>query len=184
MKQTSCTPPRPHRRRHFISIVLCFALLATTSSCALQQIAATASDQVLEGRVVRVYDGDTIELLDASEQTTKVRLKGIDAPEKTQPFGARARQQLSSLIFDKDVQVLWSEKDLYGRTIGKVLSGNSDVCLEMIRKGLAWHYKRYEEKQSSDDRDAYSKTEKWAREQTVGLWAERQPVPPWEYRKH
>ena len=95
-----------------------------------------------QGRIVGVSDGDTITVLDAKNQQHKVRLAGIDAPEKSQAFGQASKKQLSELVFGKAVVVEWQKLDRYGRVVGKVLLDGFDVCLEQIRKGMAWHYKK------------------------------------------
>jgi endonuclease YncB( thermonuclease family) len=140
------------------------------------------SSQVLQGKVVGVFDGDTIIVLDANNQTSKVRLKGIDAPEKSQAFGQQAKQNLSSLIFDQNVRVEWQERDRYQRIIGKVESGGLDICLKMIDAGYAWHYKRFQQSQSSSDRIGYAQAENRSRQQKIGLWQDPNPTPPWDYR--
>lgn len=144
-------------------------------------IAAILSQPVvadmLKGRVVGVSDGDTITVLDSAKRTHKIRLAGIDAPEKAQPFGQRSKQHLSGLVYGKEVAVIFDERDRYGRIVGKVMLPSGDVNLEQIRAGKAWHYKRY-----SNDR-AYSAAEDSAKRQGLGLWADRNPTPPWEWRR-
>ena len=104
------------------------------------------------GRVVRIADGDTLTILSPAAGTTgvspvaqhKIRLYGIDAPEKSQAFGAASKHHLSSLVFGKDVRVKYKSRDKYGRILGTVYVDGKDVNLEMIRAGLAWHYKRFD----------------------------------------
>lgn len=136
----------------------------------------------LQGRVVGVSDGDTITILDAKNQQHKVRLAGIDAPEKSQAFGQASKKQLSDLVYGKAVDVEWQKLDRYGRIVGKVLHDGSDVCLEQIRKGMAWHYKKYAGDQSTGDRQTYAAIEAEAREAQLGLWLYASPEPPWDYR--
>lgn len=137
----------------------------------------------LEAVVVGVTDGDTLTVLDANEVRHKVRLAGIDAPERRQAFGTRARQALAAAVFRKAVTVNWNKRDRYGRLIGKVLAGERDVGLSLIQAGLAWHYKAYEREQSATDRQVYGDAELEARERRVGLWADVAPVPPWAFRR-
>jgi len=111
-----------------------------------------AQHQVVTGKVVAVADGDTLTVLDASKRPHRVRLNGIDAPERSQAFGTRARQQLSDFVFNKVVRVQIDKQDRYGKSLGKVLVGDRDINLEMIRIGLAWHYKAYQHEQSAEDR--------------------------------
>ena len=104
------------------------------------------------GNVVGIADGDTITVLDADKVQHKIRLTGIDAPEKKQPFGNRSKQSLSDMVFNKTVTVETGKRDRYGRELGKVLADGKDVNLERVRAGLAWHYKAYERTQSAADR--------------------------------
>ncbi len=150
---------------------------------ALALIIALAHADVLRGRVVGVSDGDTITVLDETKQRHVIRLMGIDAPEKTQAFGQKAKQSLSDLVFDRDVSVTWFKKDRYGRTVGQVYVDVKDVCLEQIKRGLAWHYKEYEREQSAEDRSRYADAEKEARIAKIGLWADEQPTEPSKFRR-
>ncbi len=103
---------------------------------ALMLLAAIAAQTAtITGRVVGVHDGDTITVLDASRQQYKIRLAGIDAPEVKQAFGTRSKQNLSSLIFNKQVKIEWEKHDRYGRTLGVVLVNGHDVNLEQVRAG-------------------------------------------------
>jgi endonuclease YncB( thermonuclease family) len=145
-------------------------------------VPTTAAAEAYQGRVVGVSDGDTITVLDSSNTQHKVRLSGIDAPEKSQPFGQRSKQSLSDLVFGKAVTVETTKRDRYGREIGKVLTGGLDVNLEQVRRGLAWHYKAYEREQPAEDRTTYSTAEQEARAARIGLWTDPVPLPPWEFR--
>jgi len=147
-------------------------LLLTVS---LVPIAATAQ---ISGRVVGIADGDTLTLLDQGRHQTKVRLAEIDAPESHQPYGSRAKQALSGLVFDKEVRVVVVDIDRYGRTVGRVYLGTLDVSAEMVRQGAAWVFLRY-------NRDpALLPLEPAAREARRGLWAlpEAERMPPWKWR--
>lgn len=138
---------------------------------------------VLSGQVVSVSDGDTITLLDAYKTQHKIRLAGIDAPEKAQPFGQTSKQSLSELVINQEVNVLWKKRDRYQRLVGKVLIKDIDVCLEQIKRGMAWHYKEYQSEQSSQDRMKYNLAEKEARANKIGLWADESPVEPSKFRR-
>lgn len=139
--------------------------------------------ETLLGEVVGITDGDTITVLDADRKTHKIRLAGIDAPEKGQPFGQNSKESLSNLTYRQHVQIEWSKTDRYGRIVGKVIVGGQEVCLEQVRQGMAWHYKKYENEQPLEDRLAYAKAEHAARERGLGLWSEKGPVSPWDWRK-
>ena len=134
------------------------------------------------GNVVGVADGDTITVLDADKVQHKIRLTGIDAPEKKQPFGNRSKQSLSDMVFNKIVTVETDKRDRYGRELGKVLVGGMDANLEQVREGMAWHYKAYERTQSATDRQAYADAENEAKAANRGLWVDADPMPPWEWR--
>lgn len=137
----------------------------------------------LEGVVVGVSDGDTVTVLDSDKQQHKIRLSGIDAPEKSQPFGEASKQSLSEMLFKKSVMVVWDKHDRYGRTVGKIFVGGQDVNLQQIRRGMAWHYKAYAHEQPPEDRESYDEAERLARAGQRGLWREPTPTPPWDYRR-
>lgn len=141
------------------------------------------SKPTFEGKVVGVSDGDTITVLDKNNQQIKIRLEGIDAPESSQDFGEKAKQNLSDLIYGKVVQVFSSKKDKYGRTVGKILLGGRDINLEQIKSGFAWHYKDYAAEQSEADRTLYADAEAKAKGAKLGLWILPNPTPPWSFRK-
>ena len=126
------------------------------------------------GFVQRVHDGDTIAV-----EGVKVRLYGIDAPELAQPGGEAARDHLRALVLGQRVHVAFMDKDSYGRTVGRVfLPDGSDVCAEMVRAGHAWVYRKY----CRDCRDLLT-AESLARWRGIGLWSEKAPTAPWQWRK-
>ena len=142
-----------------------------------------AQAETLSGRVVRVTDGDTIVVLDASKVQHKIRLTGIDAPERSQAFGTKSKEHLADLVAGKTVEVDYSKYDRYGRILGKVIVKGEDVNLEQVEAGMAWHYKKYQGEQSASDRVKYSDAELEARRHKLGLWNDPGPIPPWEYRQ-
>jgi endonuclease YncB( thermonuclease family) len=156
--------------------------LAICLALSLQAVTA-AHAEVITGRIVGISDGDTVTLLDTFKRQYKIRLTGIDAPEKKMPFGQRSKEHLSDLIFSKDVQVETEKLDRYGRTLGKIVFDRKDINLAMINAGLAWHYKKYQQEQSASDRLLYSHGEEQARFQRTGLWRDPNPTPPWDWRK-
>jgi endonuclease YncB( thermonuclease family) len=137
----------------------------------------------LIGQVIKVVDGDTITILDANNEQFKIRLSGIDAPEKNQAFGNVSKQSLSEMIAGKEVKVAYNKRGRYGRIIGKVLLNNEDVNLMQVKRGLAWHYKQYEREQEVDDRALYAQEEYLAQKERIGLWNDNNPIPPWDFRK-
>lgn len=150
---------------------------------ALTVLAPASNADTLRGRVVGIADGDTLTLLDATNTQHKIRLAGIDSPEKGQPFGQVCKQSLSDLAYDRVVEVESSKLDRYGRVIGKVLVDGQDANLEQVRRGCGWHYKKYQNEQSLNDRLTYNAAEESARAGKLGLWADHEPVPPWDWRK-
>ena len=145
-------------------------------------IACSVRAEVLTGQVVGIADGDTITVLDASRQQHKIRLAGIDAPEKKQAFGERSRQSLAALVFSKTVSVEWDKSDRYGRTVGKVMINGVDANLAQVKAGMAWWYEKYRKEQSPADQRLYAEAEQQARVGRVGLWRDPLPVAPWEWR--
>lgn len=173
-------------------VVLAILGAATVLLAVDSALAAT-----FEGKVIGLADGDTITVLDSRKQRHEVRLAAIDAPETGQPFGRRAKEHLASLVFLKTVRVEWDKLDRYDRRNGKVwvISPDSscrshdcpktlDVGLYMLSVGLVWHYKRYENEQTFEDRERYAYAEREARARRAGLWAFSHPVPPWLWRHH
>ncbi|MBE7516039.1 MAG: thermonuclease family protein [Chloracidobacterium sp.] len=135
-----------------------------------------------EGKVVGIIDGDTIDVLDSENQSHRIRLAGIDAPESRQDFGSQSKAHLSSLIFGKTVLVDGNKQDRYGRQVAKILLMAEDINLAQISAGFAWHYKRYEKEQSPHDLKLYSEAELAAKAGKVGIWSLPNPIPPWEFR--
>lgn len=141
-----------------------------------------AYSEIINGKVVGVADGDTVTILDSAKVQYKIRLTGIDAPEKAQPYGQVSKKSLSDLVFNKDVEISWEKRDRYQRILGKVLLNKQDICLEQVKRGMAWHYKQYQSDQSQEDRTLYDLAEKKAREAKLGLWADDEPVEPSKFR--
>jgi micrococcal nuclease len=129
------------------------------------------------GRVVSISDGDTFTLLTQENIQKKIRLYGIDCPEKRQPYGTVAKQKLSELIFNKEVEIHYKTTDKYRRTVAMVYLGKYNINEEMIKLGFAWHFKRY------DNNNSWDKMEEEARSQGIGLWNDIDPTPPWVWRR-
>ena len=144
--------------------------------------AFAANADTITGQVVGVTDGDTITVLDADKVQHKIRLAGIDAPEKKQAFGNRSKESLSDLVFDKTVSVETDKRDRYRREIGKVLVNGQDVNLVQVERGMAWFYRQYQREQSPNDRKLYEAAEDAAKAGKRGLWRDSEPVPPWDFR--
>lgn len=128
--------------------------------------------------VVGVLDGDTIEVLH-NGKAERIRLNGIDCPEKGQAYGQKAKQAASALMLGKEVTLHTFEKDKYGRTIGDVLlPDGTNVNQELVKEGWCWWYRKY-----APGNTVLEGLENEAREAGRGLWAEPHPVPPWEERR-
>jgi endonuclease YncB( thermonuclease family) len=142
-----------------------------------------AAAKVIHGRVVGVSDGDSVTVLDAQKTQYKIRLAGIDAPERAQAYGQKAKESLSDLVFGKTVEVEWSKQDRYGRIVGMITLAGVDINLEQIKRGMAWHYKQYQNEQSPEDRVAYAQSESQARDKKLGLWRDPAPIEPAVFRQ-
>lgn len=138
-------------------------------------LAAQAHAESFAGKVVAVHDGDTISVM-RSGRAERVRLDGIDSPERGQDYSKHARLFLSEMVFGRIVSVEVRDTDRYGRAVGRVVLDGRDVGLELVRAGLAWHFTRY----SADP--SLARAEREARAARRGLWAQPSPVPPWEFR--
>jgi micrococcal nuclease len=156
------------------SLLISLTLFAST---------AISAGPLTSGLVVAISDGDTITLLTEDKQQLKIRLAGIDAPEKKQAFGTKARDHLASRIFKHDVEVDLRKKDQYGRFLGVIYIGGVDINQSMVQDGYAWFYKHYAKDQPKEEAQRYAKAEADARSKQRGLWADPNPVPPWEFRK-
>jgi endonuclease YncB( thermonuclease family) len=143
---------------------------------------ASFADQ-LQGKVVTVTDGDTVGVLTNDNVLHKIRLSGIDAPEKKQAFGNKSKQALDDEIGGKIVTVEYNKRDKYQRIVGKIMFNGKDVNLHQIQRGLAWHYKKYQNEQEVEDRSIYANAEYLAQRDKLGLWADTNSMPPWDFRK-
>lgn len=133
--------------------------------------------QTLEGRVVGISDGDTVTVLDAHNQQHRVRLAEIDAPESKQAFGERSKQHLASLCHRARASVVITDRDRYGRTVGRIKCNGVDANAEQVRAGMAWVYESY-----AKDKGLFRLQDE-ARSAKRGLWSERSPQAPWDWRK-
>lgn len=157
------------------SLKLCIAFLFAA--------ALPVQADVIVGKIVAIADGDTITVLTDQKESVRIRLAGIDAPEKGQAFGQASKEHLSRLAFEKFVEIHYQTQDRYGRIVGKVLLDGIDICLMQIRNGFAWHYKKYEMEQEPADRTLYVEAEEQARADQLGLWSEANPIAPWDHRR-
>ena len=171
------------RSRHSLLFVLLFLFISISSS--------DSAASVLEGTVVKVADGDTSTVLDSEKVQHRVRIAGIDAPEKGLPFGNASGKRLGELVARKKVRVEFDKHDHYGRIVGKVLvtppdcptcGKTLDVGLAQITTGMAWWYRKYAREQSLEDQRRYEFAEQEAKAKRAGLWRDADPIPPWEFR--
>ncbi len=140
-----------------------------------------ASD--IEGVAERISDGDTMRIKAPDGTKTKVRLAGIDAPEKSQPFGRAAGRRLAALCYGKNVEADFRDFDRFKRTVARVRCNGIDVGRLLIDEGLAWHYLEYAKTQPVDEASRDAAGEAAARENSKGLWSDSSPMAPWDYRK-
>jgi endonuclease YncB( thermonuclease family) len=132
---------------------------------------------------VRIADGDTVTVLDATNAQHRIRLQGIDAPESHQAFGTQSKKSLSEMIFDREVTVEYDKTDQYGRLVGKIVLDGKDINLAQVKAGMAWHYKEYQREQTPTDRELYARAEDEARNARRGLWVDADPVEPSAFRR-
>ncbi|MFW2306459.1 thermonuclease family protein [Aliarcobacter butzleri] len=126
---------------------------------------------------MKVSDGDTITILTSDKTQYKIRLNDIDAPEKKQAFGNKSKDNLAKYIAGKTVKVEYKSKDKYKRILGTIYYNNIDINLQQVKDGFAWVYKKYSKNQD------YYNAEKVSRENKKGLWIDKNPIAPWEFRK-
>jgi len=152
---------------------------ANPSEPASPTSATTPIDAALKGQAVNITDGDTFTLRYSSLEEERVRLHGIDAPERNQPHGPAAGAELARLIEGREVRVELVDRDNYGRLVARVWIGDLDINLALVEAGHAWWYEYY-----AQDRRDLELAEEAARRAQLGLWAQRNPVPPWEWRRN
>lgn len=141
-------------------------------------VAHGIAGETVVGKVVGVSDGDTITVLSPGRKDMRIRLEGIDAPESKQAYGSASKKSLSDLVFGKQVKVVITSTDDYGRKVANVYAGDTWINLAQVQRGMAWQYTHY----SHDPR--LRAAEVHARSQKAGLWQDKNPVPPWDFRHH
>ena len=155
-------------------LILIVALSINIAGCKNAEVNEPVAAVV--GKVVKVVDGDTLHVY-SNKGTYKIRLSGIDAPERGQAYGKRAKEHLEFLVAGKQVIAIVESKDRYGRYVASVKVQSKDVCAEMLTAGYAWHYKQY------DNNKYYDELQREAKKAKRGLWLDKKPQAPWEYRK-
>jgi micrococcal nuclease len=171
MTKRICSGKTKPRQSIFLSLLVLLLLSIPIFSQA-------TDPQSFTGKVVGVSGGDTIKVM-REGKAVKVRLHGIDCPEKKQPFGTRAKQYTSEMAFGNEVEVRVQTTDRYGRLVGEViLPGGSSLNKELVFVGLAWWYRKY-----APNDLTLKALEAGARAEKKGLWADKNPIPPWEWRR-
>lgn len=132
----------------------------------------------IAGKVIKIADGDTLTILDRSQQQHRVRLSQIDAPEKSQAFGQQSKQSLSNICFGKNAIVNVEDTDRYGRIVGTVECNGINANRSQLETGMAWVYEKYAKERQ------YYDIQRAAQSKRIGLWIDSSPVAPWEFRKH
>lgn len=151
----------------FIVVILLSVLIYRVGS-------AWNSDlKILQGQVVRVLDGDTLYIRDAGHQVQKLRLAGINAPEKGEPYSDSARDFLWQRAHRRFVTFYWYKTDKYERKVGKLVIDDQDVNLALLKEGLAVWYRRFAKEQQAVDRMLYEQAEQKARKRRLGIWGHR-----------
>jgi endonuclease YncB( thermonuclease family) len=158
-------------------VIACLISISTTTRRATRQRGRSTPGDVVVGRVVSIADGDTLTVLDESDSQHRIRLYGIDAPEKAQPFGQQSKKNLASKVFGATVHVEIVDIDRYGREVGRIYLGGRLINLEQVRDGYAWRYTEY------DRHHEFEAAEAEARRHRRGLWSVPHPTPPWEFRR-
>jgi endonuclease YncB( thermonuclease family) len=137
---------------------------------------------LVEGKVKSVHDGDTISVEAKDGKVYLIRMQGIDAPDEKQNYDDRSKKKLRDLILNEDATVMIRRIDSSDRYIGTVYSGGQDINLTQIKKGMAWHFKQNGYEQKEENRKEYEQAEQKARNERVGLWEDKNPIAPWDFR--
>jgi endonuclease YncB( thermonuclease family) len=176
----------PRRTDPFTAALL--ACLLAGLLPASQSVAKPPAPSVVYGISIDVQDGDSFVMRDDLGNRIRVRISGIDAPEKSQAFADRSRQHLRDFMRDARIRLEPVKVDVFARTVARVwvLSDDDkparDVGLAQIEAGLAWHFKRYRSDQHDQDSARYAKAERVARSEGLGLWRDPNPQAPWDFR--
>ncbi len=164
------------KRLSFLAALLCLAWPSLAQAASTPDVPAQ-----FVARCVAVTDGDTLRVLYATGETKseiKIRLYGIDAPERKQAFGTQAKKALSEMAFGKDLTVYATGRDRYGRLLAWLFVGSTPINAALVSNGFAWHYQKYAPKETE-----LAQLETDARSNRRGLWIDAAPVAPWDYRK-
>jgi micrococcal nuclease len=164
-------------KSEYVSTLAYYSLFAIALIFCILTIEASVLAGNFSGQVVGVLDGDTIEVLH-DQKPERIRLYGIDCPEKWQAFGQKAKQATSTLLFGKDVNIETHGRDKHRRTLGTVIQKGMNVNQELVKEGWCWWFSKYVPNDT-----ALKRLEQEAKEAKKGLWADPNPMPPWLYRR-
>jgi len=182
------------RRRRTLALLAALAAIATTACGRLQALVDTgtlAGESAARGDgpapdapvVERVADGDSFHARLPGGRPVAIRVAGIDAPERGQPWADASRDHLAGLLAGPGLIIEPIKTDPFGRVVARVRAGGADLGLQQVQAGLAWHFVRYAADQTPEERSAYARAEREARARRAGLWREASPVPPWQHRQ-
>ena len=172
-----CSALRSSQRSSLLSNRLIGLLLSLPFTLLLSSEPAHA-----QWRVDRVFDGDSLRLIDKNGQRLAVRLAGIDAPEKNQAYADRSRQNLILLMANCKPELSVQKIDRYGRSVSQLFCGERDLALAQLERGYAWHFTRYAKEQPFELRRTYREAQQRAQAAGLGLWRDDNPIEPWIYR--
>ena len=165
-------------------LLICLFVLISATLVAVSASRArsysTEPIKVITGKVIRVADGDTITILDVTNTQNKIRLYGIDAPEKAQDFGNKSREKLASLVAGKNIAVTVMDIDRYGRNVGRINIEGKEVAEEMLKAGMVWLYTAY---CKIPECKHWKELETQAKTAKIGLWSNPTAKEPWLWRK-
>ncbi len=159
-----------------MKLMLFFFLLLSNKPGSFQT--SPVYDKEQTGKVIKIVDGDTFDMLTEEKSTLRIRMNGIDCPERRQAFYQNAKNALAGYIFNKEVKLFITGRDRNKRIIATVYCNGTNINLAMIQNGYAWHYKKY----SADS--VYAGAEQQARRLRKGLWRVDHPIAPWDFRKN
>ena len=173
-----------------VALIIAIALFAkagctprTNSNASGDRIDPATLPATVHLTVQRFIDGDSFVGKRQNGQSVPVRISGIDAPERGQSGSRQADRALRSMLGERLLELRVVKRDRYGRLVGRLLADGTDVGLQLVRQGLAWHFKRYEHEQAPGVRRQYRQAQRSARDQGIGIWKNPNALPPWEWRR-
>jgi endonuclease YncB( thermonuclease family) len=173
----------PRKLKRLI-VVLALSIAAAVTAWSENSTARNEAPASASGyRLVRVFDGDSMLMRNPEGETLKMRIAGIDAPEKSQPFADPARDRLGELLQHGPLEVAILKKDVYGRWLASIRVADKDIGQLLLEEGHVWFFRRYQSDLTTEQKRLYDSAEKMARDARRGLWADTIPLPPWEFRQ-